>query len=427
MTKKTKLDKPSQNQLLLLFGIIIICSFLVWICAIIISPEGMQRSLFFLEMKDFWADGTNTTGLASIRNPYLDDSIGLENAAYPPLAYDLFYLLAHASKAPSNGYLDYYYQPLWTMIFTIAIYMSVLLIYIVNSRQFNDGNKGAILACVAILLSRPMLYTIERGNILIIAVVAICVFIYYYDSADKLKKEIAILCLAIAAAIKLTPALLGILLIYKKDWKAAMRTLIYGILFFVVPFFFLQGGIHNLSQMLKNVQAHVAHYSYVSSGTGLIESINKYGKMIFGGGWYIKGEIRISIELIKNIICIVLLLGGSVIKEKWKKVLNVVVVLLIYPSVSGQYCLLYLIPFTVLFFRHTESVDNVKSTDYIITGCLIMVYFMYRCWISEILDYNFAIPVLSIVALYFSIKELKGFLGEYNKGRIEQNQEDVVK
>jgi hypothetical protein len=334
-------------------------------------------------MGDFFADGTNTTGLVSKRNPYLNEAIGLGNAAYPPLAYDLFFLLAHASTIPEegHGYLTYYYQPLWTMLFTITLCFTFVLIHFFSTRQLRKCSTfDATMVSLALCFSRPMLYTVERGNILIVTMLATSIYIFYYDSNNKWIKEIALISLAIAAGIKLTPALLGILLLYKKDWKAAIRTIIYGLLFFLVPFLFLKGGLHNLQQLISNVRLHFTYYPD-TSGTGLVACFYKYAKIISNNNYEMSSFIHKMLTILRMIISFTLLTGAALYKEKWKTIFNVIIVLLILPSVSGEYCLIYLLPATILFLDHL-SIHNVTKSEIIIVVCMIMIYFVYRNKIS---------------------------------------------
>lgn len=224
MNKKFSQNVPYKR----VFSLVIIASFVAWLIAIIYKPQSRQIEIFFDYMGDFFADATNTTGLAHARNPYLDDTIGLQNAAYPPLAYFLFYLLARASGTAPKEYLDYYKSPMWLFLFIVVLIVCFLLLYtLVVKYTGGTKNPDNILLGIAICVSFPILHTVERGNIIFIVFIAVMVYLFYYDSESKVKKEIALLSLAFAAGIKLTPAILGIMLIYQKDWKAAIRTVIY--------------------------------------------------------------------------------------------------------------------------------------------------------------------------------------------------------
>ena len=390
-----------------LFWITIISSFLAWFIALLINPQGRQLDLFFLRMGDFWADATNTTGLASCLDPYHNDTIGLENAVYPPLAYVLFEGLAFVSVVPKGTYLQYYYQPIWTFLFVIALIVILVLLFVVCLKQFKafcafDG----LMLSIALCLSYPMLFVIERGNILILSSFAVAVYLFYYDSKSKWKKEIAIICLSLAIGIKLSPAVLGVLLINKKDWKTLCRAFLYGIFFIFFPFLFFDGDIQtNLLQMVSNIQLHFKHYSEFI-GTGLISSYTKYGLIIKGEQFQITPITYHFFKVLKILVSILLSLGIFFLQEKWKKALNATLILLILPSVSGAYCMIYMIPVTVLFMSSLIQ-DKITVDKLIILLSLIMIFFVYRCDFSIFFNFSFAIPVLVIMASNYSIKSLR--------------------
>lgn len=393
------------------FGIIVILSFIFWLVAIIIDPYSAQREIFFLKMDDFWADATNTTGLTRLRNPYLDSTIGLENAAYPPLAYAMFYLLARAAGAFPYSYLDYFHQPLWTLLFVITLILAIVMVYTLIIKQFGGvANVDSILVGVAVCVSFPMIHTLERGNIIILAMLALMVYIFYYDSNSKIKKEIAILCLAFAAGLKLTPAVFGVLLIYNKDWKTAIRAVIYGIAACILPFFMFQDGLKNIMYFLHNVSLH-SNNVHAVNGVGLSEIISYWYTAILykitGSIYKINSTTTLVIAVVRIIISALFIISGFFMKEKWKKILNVSLVLLILPPVSQQYCLLYLIPMMVLFLKKTSVEKKHNLWDKIILISIILICFDYKysAWFDVGQRY-IAILALITVSVVYSIQAI---------------------
>lgn len=394
-----------------LFWIIIIVSFFCFFCAFMINPQGSQLNLFFLHMRNFWADATNVTGMIRDMNPYFSEAKG----SYPPLSYLLFYPLMRLSPSPEivypygSPYFLYYYQPIWTLLFVISIFICLILLYTTSVNQLtNFSVVDANMTGIALCLSYPMLYTIERGNILLLSVLTTAIFIYYYDSECKWKKECALLCLAIATGIKLSPAIFGVLLICYKDWKAVLRTVGYGVFFLIVPFFFFEGGIQNLTQFINNLK-YISNDLIISSnimGTGLLPSCLKYLDIFVekhNGTYTITMNLYFIIEVIKYGVSLMLLWGVFQVQEKWQKVLNITIILLIFPRISFFYCTLYLIPFSAVFLNHMHD-GKLSIGKIIIFICLIMIFFVYRCPISDYFNYNFAIPLLSFVACAYSNK-----------------------
>ena len=391
-----------------LFWIIIIISFIAWIIALVKNPQGRQIDLFFLHMGDFWADATNPTGIASARDPYHNAAIGLENVPYPPLTYLFFYYLSKLCIVPTGRYIQYYFQPMWTMMFTIGLNFTLILLFLFCYKQFDSKNRfdGAMISLVCCCLSFPILFTIERGNTLIFTVLLVSVFIFYYDSCSCWKKELALLCIALATAgLKISPGVFCALLIYNKDWRAILRVIIYSLIIFFVPFFFFRGGIQNLSQLLFNIKLNLVIYADLP-GPGLIASYLKYSRIFLGENYKMSDMLYLFFMVLRSVISVILVLGAFCYEEKWKRVFNLTIVLLVFPSVSQTYATLYMIPFTILFtkmlYNRELSIDVL-----IIYICLIMVYFVYRHMISDFLNYNFAVPLLVIVAFCYSIKSIK--------------------
>lgn len=398
------------------FSLVIIFSFIAWLIAIIIAPQSRQSEVFCLNMHDFFADATNTTGLAHNLNPYLDDSIGLQNAAYPPLAYALFYLLAHASGSVPDSYLDYYHDPMWLFLFIGALIISFIAIYtLIIKYTGGRANIDNVLLGIAICVSYPSLHTIERGNIILLTLVALMIYIFYYDSESKIKKEIALLCLAFAAGIKLSPAVFGILLIYKKDWKAAIRAIIYGILVFVLPFFFFEGGIENIAHFFNNMKLHS---ELVSSNNGTtLENIFFFwynGLVYFTKGVEASQNIPMKIFFLalKYALSALFLLSGFFMKKsnKLKSVLNITLVLLIFPSVSQHYCIIYLLPVIVIFLHEADLHKQHTFCEKILFVASIFLTFVYRIPHSYSINFkSISLLFFIAVALIYSISKIKNY------------------
>lgn len=406
------MKKANEVLLLRLFWGLILLSFSFWLLAIIHNPQGAQLNLFFDRMHNFWADATNVTGMIVDKNPYFGESKG----SYPPLAYMFFYPLMWVSYTPlmtySHGapYLLYYYQPLWTLLFVITLVVCLLCLFKMCVSQFKSGLYfDATITGVALCLSYPVLYTIERGNIILIAVLATTFFVFYYDSDCGWQKEAALISLAVAAGIKLSPAIFGILLIHNKDWKSVFRATCYGLLLFIFPFFFFKGGIQNLGQMIANISFFLGSYVSDSNlmGTGLVTSYIKYMQFFFQDNYQITFQTYSFIRFLSYVVSFILLLGIFHFHEKWRVVMNITLILLIVPKVSLSYCVFYTLPLTILFLKSCidDKNCNLSIDKILIFISLIMIFFVYRCPVSDFFNYNFAIPTLTCIGTVYSIQE----------------------
>ena len=405
-----KISAKSYTFVIKLFWIIILASFIAWIVGLIINPQGHQLDVFFLRMSDFWGDATVVTHLVHERNPYQ-----YQGSIYPPLPYLIYYLFACVSRVPDGGYSQYFYQPAWTMLFVIFIFVNLEFLWHICSKQFQKELQfDAMMIGLAICLSGPMLFAFERGNTIILTIVAITIYIFYYDSDCNWEKELALICLAIASNIKLSPVVFGALLVYNRDWKSICKVILYGILLFFLPFFFFEGGTQNLVRLVHNINSFVTdHVSYsIFYGTGLPAGYFQIVTLLFGKDCGMSVLTYLLIRVISLEISLLLFLGVFHIREKWKQVLNLTLILLILPSVSHEYNILFLIPTTILFLKSFEEEFKSNSMLFSMNKLLvflsfIMMYFVYRCPLSDFFDQRVAVLILTATGFYYSIKAFK--------------------
>jgi hypothetical protein len=92
---------------------------------------------------------------------------------------------------------------------------------------------------VALMITAPYLYLYGRGNYLVIVVMCISWFFAWYNSEKRWQREISLVLLAVAAGIKLYPALLAAILLKERRFLDFFKTVVYTILAFFIPFLVL--------------------------------------------------------------------------------------------------------------------------------------------------------------------------------------------
>lgn len=393
-----------------LFWIIILFSFIAWFVGILIDPQGSQIDVFHIRMKDFWGDATVVTHFVKDKNPYINPG-----ANYPPLPYMMYYILALVSVVPDGGYQQYYYQPLWSITFFLFLFVTVGMLWQICVKQLQETTHvDAVMVGLTFCLSAPMLYTLERGNAILPSVLFASIFVFYYDSNSKWKKEVALISLAIATSIKLVPGVFGLLLLCNRDWKGVLRVSLYTVLFLFLPFFFFEGGLNNVQRLYHNLYGFLDHYAVdgAVSGTGLVAGVFKLGKSFFGESYGMNVSTYNFLRYISVQVSAVLFLSIFHLEEKWKQAFNLNIILLIFPSVAFQYYFLYSIPVIVLFLNASASrfIENklTNSMDkMVVLASFIMIYFVYRCSLSNFFDQHFAVLLLTIVGVYYSIQAFR--------------------
>ena len=227
----------------------------------------------------------------------------------------------------------------------------MILIMFIQLFQMKKGKPVTKwLMTLALAFSGIALFSYERGNVIYLAVIGMVCFIEHYQSENKVLREWAFIALAFAAAIKGYPAIFGILLIWEKRWKEAIRLMIYGLLFCFGPFALIGTGFkYNITQWLVNLGENGEKYMFTHNP--------RFGYLFFLSQMK-SGDTRdMWNEVLKIIFYILAIIGIIVISKQktcWKKAAMLVSIIILLPTNSGFYCGLYLFPIVVLFFNEEE-------------------------------------------------------------------------
>lgn len=237
----------------------------ILVCAII--GRGDFSKAFFIEGYDFFMDFFN-----SIRDAAQGSAVYTErHVIYPPLANVLYLILSKFTPEAYNNttfeerYTWYTHTSAIVLLAVWCVICSLILIFIVTSIQKKGPLYQKIIISCLFALSLPFLYVLERGNIIILSLLALVIYAFTYNSDSKIKREIGLIALAFAFAIKLYPVVFGWFLIADKRFKDAIRCAVYGLLMLILPSF-LFGGPICFYQIYLNI------FSF-SSGSGSTLSV----------------------------------------------------------------------------------------------------------------------------------------------------------
>ena len=385
----------------LILIILLLASLSIWTIGIFKEgTTGSQFGLFFLKGQNFLADFTNVVGYSAELNPYYSAYYsGAGEKAYPPLSYLIMYpfsRLVHINDYfERNYFLDMYQEPLLLIMYILTVAVVMIAVY-ETVRHRTSGNRWMkILTGFAIVLCGPMIYSVERGNQIMLAMLMVMVFLFNYDSREIKKRVVASFCLAIAASLKIMPALAGILLITdKKYWKDAFRTVIIGLMVFIVPFFFLKcGPLKGIYHLYLNITYNIEAYSGIH-GCTLASCLQCIGVDV-SGAW------RTVLTIMTGIL---LLVGCAILPKKWERATAVCLMIIMLPGHSEDYNVLYLIPALILFLNEEEH----ALTDWLIVLGFLILFQHVQFHNSPIFaDHRFGLLCLLTVLL---VRCVKGYI-----------------
>ena len=353
--------RQHEWDLVTTFAVCQIAFFTISLLINVINHGGVFTEILHRDTKDAGMDFFNSIIYTYSRRPYLDC-----NTLYPPLANLLFYLIflsipwkeqAIITKAMESGETlrctenDLRLMQAPMVMFILFIMLSSFLLIAMVAFCVRGSMSQNFLLASGILLSIGVLYAFHRGNIIVLVTAAMLFFVQYRNSENPFLREMALIMLAVAAGLKLYPALLGILLLRDRKWLAAVRAVIYGLVAFILPFFFFNGtaSMEVFFQML--FKFYEKGSSAILGGLGFKQIIHSFTAMM-GLGEY--GSI------LKYAQYFAFACGGISMflivftKSHWKAVSLACVLTVVLPGTSGAYSLVCLIPGLICFLKEAN-------------------------------------------------------------------------
>ncbi|MDE6592339.1 MAG: glycosyltransferase 87 family protein [Oscillospiraceae bacterium] len=326
-----------------------------WLVLVLIDYEP-RIYIFFLKFNDFLADFANavwySVDLDPYRSPYNKPSEHCGTALYF-IVYWLFSGFLDKSAEPSH--LAWQQPVLMNAI--LLYYMGIGSCIFLSLYEMKKGSRPVkFFTTFFLLFSAIFMFTVERGNIVILGFLLSLFFICNYNNDNKVIREISFIMLAIAAGIRVAPALLGVVLLFEKRWKEAARLVVYGLIFFIIPFFIVQPwGSSNLTDTLRlfieNMKSNDEAYKSLPYSCGFS---SMFAPWIYNDLLLSKIERSISF-----IMSAVILISYPRQECKWKKLMALILVMIMLPQHSLRYNLIFLLPVIVMFLDEEKhrSVD----------------------------------------------------------------------
>lgn len=355
----------------LVFGILTVFCLVVLFVDMLISKGIITNSFFHRDVRDTGMDFFNSIAIVKDKTPY-----SYSNSIYPPLASLFFYIIyclvpveySNQWRKTTEGIvqtrgtdLDPRSWQTTMMSFIIFIIVATLLIFLLSKKMLKDTEHSTLVSwCV--VFSYGCLKAFERGNIILLSLAFLLMFFALYKSENKICQEVGLICLAISAGIKLYPAIFGLVLIFEKKYKKAVRTFIYGIIFLFVPFFAFEGA-SVIGHYFESVLAFGGFSSTITEGIvlggGGLEDFFKtivYLCSVLGKGdfnsWY--NQISWLAMLLKLIVCLMGIYVGWFAKEEWERILSLTMILFLLQPPEG-YGAVFAVPMLLLFLYGNQD------------------------------------------------------------------------
>ena len=315
---------------------------------------------------------------------------------FPPINYVIYYplylisggspgLIPDEVLATTNFELITHYIENYMPVAPLTfMYYCIIVSLVLYSTITDIGKKNKMISTLlflSLMFSAEFLWgTLQRGNAAMIVIVLMLVSLHWKDSDKRWKREIALLLMALVAAMKLYPAIFGLLYLKEKRWKEAIRLTIYGLLLVFVPFVFF-GGIEAMKLWFGSLMEisevfRIGRINYVS---GVVDTIAFY----LSGGTITTGLGVIS-KMISICYLVLMIFLALISKNRYRTMFFLCCAMTFFPVNAYRYTLAYLsLP---LIFYIKEEPDEKPWIIMFLFGLLFSMpglYGMMGQWLIE--------------------------------------------
>ena len=313
---------------------------LLWLALAVFCPKAKQTQLFAAVGVNLFQDYQIPRICASSPDPYQASRTPIETRCYAPIAYVLV-------KPFSE---DLYAGGLTFTAFGAACFLLSLGLLLKGDRSDSWWTIGGIVA------SFPFLFALERSNPIWLSAAGIAVFLAWFDGKDAWKRQLALLALAFACALKMTPGVFALLLVRARRWRDLLILAGEGAFLLLAPFLLFDGsGL--IGEWVACTRLHLESYA----GNKPMGFARLWTSLSF---WICGGAIKEVIFSAGRLADVALGLTVSVMAlrcaDKMRGALLLSGAMLLIPGVSQVYTYLYLvIPFSLLANRRIAVSDAV--------------------------------------------------------------------
>lgn len=318
------------------------------------------------------------------------------------------------------SYVDIRVHQSGLFLFIMFVVITMILLFCMIQRILKDVEHTNLIA-LGCCFSIVVVFSLERGNIILLALLFTLFFLKFHEDPNPVYRELSYIALAIAAGLKLYPALFGVLLIGEKKIWPGIRTVIYGMAAFFLPFFAF-GGIPALFKFISIFRKFSSGGSVYLSGYGvrnvvkvilyIIKCISE--NIAFGTAVSLdeySGVLRTA-QLASYVLMIVFLGFALIEKRYWNKLLLIGLAI-----VSGQdsdvYTGVFLLIPLIFLFAEEHSFNRNMLVEYILLTIMMIPIplTLYSVTLAGKPKYTFVKTVHQVIytllVIWVIVKQLK--------------------
>lgn len=401
----------SREKAVRWFSLTLIALFLLSMGWNVVSQGRVLDATLFTDEQDTGMDFYNSVTYVRGRVPYTQF-----DTVYPPLANALYLAVMHAvpneiSDTWGESYLDAIAHRMTAsdlrlhqdtaFAFLVSLSLLAVLFFQLCYHSIGGGKVTRFLFSTAMLLSMGVLQAIERGNIILLAVCLVMFFLRFKDSRSRVLSELALVALAAAAGLKLYPAVFGLLLVLDRQYRRALRTLLYGLVLFFGPFFLFEGvaAIRTYFQQLAIFNDPGSGGSPI--GLSMVQTAETLLRMLRVDLSHPALYPRLlAFAGTASAVAAVAAVGLCLVtKSRWKAITLLSLVTLLLPGRTAMYVLSMMTIALIAFFTDTARPDGWRK---LYAALFLPVFAFFPYALRHVRGYQVVQPVIqfALIALF---------------------------
>ena len=342
-------EKPIKCYFL---TVVLLFAILTGIAGVLTGGEAIWRILFQIRTAT-WSDF-----YSSFHSTY-----NITTDIYPPLGQTIFLLLDNLSYvAPGQLSVTHLFGIVFYTLFFSVVYLALIF----RLRKVNTSSvKEKILLSLALVLSLPSLYCLERGNILPVALLCLCLYLSYYDSENRWVRICAYICLGFSVGFKIYPVVFSLLILRQRRYQEFILCAIIVAGMFLLPYCFTQGGfIEHMQFIFGFAGEHQSNVSY--DHINIVNILCCFGLVIN----YDLHTVAQIFAYAVGFFMIILVLWDKAM-EKWKIYACLAVLAIGCIGFRPVYAIMFFIPALVLFLDNNRGLNSI---DLVYLICFILMF-----------------------------------------------------
>lgn len=309
------------------------------------------------------------------------------------------------------------------MYIIVAVLALVFAVY--QSADSLSSPMHRWLVSMVIALSGPVLFMLSRGNNVAFVVPLLFGFAFLRNHDNAIYRELSIVCLAIATAIKIYPMLFALILIFERNRKLFLRFLLYTVLIYAVSFI-PYGGMSAVQDFIANLFLRDGSYSlnHVISFEGMLR--------LFAAALF-SGDIDVNSLVLKILVLAFCSSFFVLSNQEWKHLFAICLMIIWIPNGSYLYniCIL-LIP--IVAFINDSKQTPIDICCSLLFGFLLCPFFFPKISffpslpLSTVPDVSWSMVVINVIMLFLAGLLLIDCIIEYTTRKlfaVQKQQERV--